>query len=86
MAPPMGALKVAAIPAATPEQVRTLTSLAESFMALPIPEPVAAPMRAMGPSLPALPPLPRVIAELKMRTSPALFRMSPLNLCRAVIM
>ncbi|OPX79557.1 MAG: hypothetical protein A4E43_01001 [Methanosaeta sp. PtaB.Bin005] len=85
IAPPMGALKVAAIPEATPQQVSTFKSRADSLMALPMAEPAEAPIRAMGPSRPALPPLPRVIAEVKMRTRPARFLMSPVNLCRAIM-
>jgi len=82
IAPPMGALKVPAIPAATPQQVRTFTSRAESFMALPRAEPDEAPIREIGPSRPALPPLPRVMAEVQMSIKPTLFLISPLNLCR----
>jgi len=63
IAPPMGALKVAARPPAAPHAATVRILLDEKLNSFPTPEPMAAPICTMGPSRPAEPPEPRVIAD-----------------------
>ena len=60
--PARGALKVAAMPAAVPQPTRSLTPRWLILMNRPAVEPIAAPIWTMGPSRPALPPLPMEMA------------------------
>jgi len=77
MAPPMGALKVPATPAATPQTVRSLRSLEPRRKTWPTREPKEAPIWAIGPSRPALPPLPMITAEARIKRNPTRFRIWP---------
>ena len=62
--PPIGALKIALIPAALPQPVRTGMCCRATRKTDPTPEAMAAPICTMGPSAPAEPPVPIVIAEV----------------------
>ena len=62
-APAMGALNVAAMPAAAPQPTSVRRRRADMPMAWPTRDPMAAPTWMMGPSRPADPPLPIVTAE-----------------------
>ncbi len=61
--PARGALKVAATPAAAPQATRTLIRSPLILNILPNWLPMVPPITAIGPSCPALPPVPKVIAE-----------------------
>lgn len=62
--PATGALNVAAIPAATPQAIKTRIFPLETLNSCPINPPIAPPPSwAMGPSCPADPPNPSVIQE-----------------------
>ena len=76
-APPMGALKIAAIPAEIPQTVNTRNSGSLSFSNCPMLDPIPAPICPIGPSAPALPPDPMVIAELMALTSGTRGRILP---------
>ena len=55
---------MAAIPPAAPHAVKLLILVRENLKNWPIAEPRDAPIIIIGPSLPAEPPVPRVIAEV----------------------
>ena len=59
----MGALKVAAIPAAAPQATKIRRRAADIFTSLPMAEPMAEPICTIGPSRPTEPPEPIQIAE-----------------------
>ncbi len=63
IAPPRGALKTAAMPAAKPETVSRRILRSDRWNTCPRAEPMDEPICAIGPSLPALPPLPIMIDE-----------------------
>ncbi len=63
MAPAMGALKAAAIPAAAPHPTRVCMRLREHLNHWPKVEPMAEPIWTMGPSRPTEPPDAMVMAE-----------------------
>ncbi|VVB87393.1 Uncharacterised protein [uncultured archaeon] len=85
MAPPSGALNMLPIPAAVPQITNILLSLSLSFRNEANVEPKPAPIWAMGPSLPALPPEPIVIIDDIDLTSGTLFLIKPLLLLYASI-
>ena len=62
-APAMGALKVAAMPPAAPHPRRVRTLLEDNLKNWAVADPMAAPIWAIGPSRPADPPVPMVMAE-----------------------
>ena len=61
--PAMGALKVAAIPAAAPQATRVRSLRSPRFSNCPMLDPRAEPICTMGPSLPTDPPVPMQIPE-----------------------
>ena len=61
--PAMGARKMPAIPAAAPHPTRSISTLGDSRNAWPMLEPMAAPVKTIGPSAPTEPPNPMVIDE-----------------------
>ena len=63
IAPAIGALKVAATPAAAPQATMVRTFFVASRAHCPMVEPIAAPIWTIGPSRPAVPPKPMVIDE-----------------------
>ena len=80
IAAPNGALNMLPIPPATPHMVSILRSLGLSLSFSPSHEPNPAPIWAMGPSLPALPPLPIVIDDAIVFIKGILARISPPSL------
>ena len=62
--PAMGALKFAAIAPAEPHATRTFSLSLDILTVRPTEEPIAPPIWATGPSHPAEPPEPMVIAEV----------------------
>ncbi len=85
IAPAIGALKVAAIPAAAPHPTRFRIRFPETLKIWPRVEPMADPIWTMGPSLPTDPPVPMEIAEARDLTITTLFRISPLRMATASI-
>ena len=77
MTPAMGALKVAAIPAAAPEPTSARMRVLLNFNLWPTTEPMADPIWTMGPSRPTDPPVPMVIADPTAFTSMTMGRMRP---------
>ena len=63
--PAMGALKVAAIPAAAPQATRFFMRSSERWRIWPVTEPRVDPTWTMGPSRPAEPPVPMHKAEAR---------------------
>ena len=63
-APPRGEQNIAPIPAEAPDNRNKRRSRSDRRSACAMPEPMPAPTWATGPSCPALPPLPIVIAEV----------------------
>jgi len=78
MEPAMGALKVAAMPAAAPQPTRVRILSAETLRICPMVDPMADPICTMGPSLPTEPPVPMQMAEAKDFITTSRFLMSPL--------
>ena len=68
-APANGALNAAEIPAAAPHPTRILSRRGWSRSTRPTADPTADPSTAVGPSLPAEPPAPSVIAAATVRTA-----------------
>jgi len=85
MTPAMGALNVAATPAAAPEPTNARIRVWLSLKRCPTTEPMAAPIWTMGPSRPTEPPEPMVIAEPTALTSITMGRMRPPRTAMAVI-
>ena len=83
--PAMGALKVAAIPAAAPQATRFLMRSSERCSHWPIDEPSAEPTWTMGPSRPAEPPVPIQRAEATILARATRGRMRPPRRMRACI-
>ena len=77
MTPAMGALNVAAIPAAAPQPTRVLILSAETLVSCPKSEPIAEPIWTMGPSRPADPPDPIHIAGVRILMAKILFLIIP---------
>ena len=78
MEPAMGALKVAAMPAAAPQPTRVLIRSAEILSIWPMLEPIADPIWTMGPSLPTEPPVPIHTADTRHLTKTTRFLIIPL--------
>ena len=76
-APAIGALNVAAMPAAAPQPTSVADLAAGSFSVWPIAEPSAAPICTIGPSRPTDPPEPMVIAEASVLTETTRRRITP---------
>ena len=68
-APAIGALKVAAMPAAAPQPTMVRIWLAETLSICPMVEPSAEPIWTIGPSRPTEPPLPIEMAEASALTA-----------------
>jgi hypothetical protein len=77
---------MAPMPAAAPANTRTRRSRGLSFKVEARKEPKPAPIWAMGPSLPAEPPVPMVMAEATILTKGTRFRMKPPRSWKASIM
>jgi len=84
-APPSGALNIAPMPAAAPQSIITRLSLSLIFNREAIKEPNPLPICAIGPSRPALPPEPMVMADAIVLTRGTLLLISPLLLWNASI-
>ena len=76
-APAMGALNVAATPAAAPQATKERSRRAETCSSWPTADPMAEPMWTMGPSRPAEPPEPMVRAAARALVRITLKRMTP---------
>ena len=76
--PPKGALKIALMPAAVPHPVRTGMWLRATRNTSPTPDAMAAPIWTIGPSAPALPPLPIVRALVSVFSMAMAGRWNPL--------
>jgi hypothetical protein len=85
MAPPIGALNTAARPPAAPQATNVRMWPGEMPSRCPVAEAVAAPICTMGPSCPADPPEPIVIAEAKIFTTATRPGMRPPRVAIAVI-
>src|SRR6056297_3859950 len=83
--PPRGALKVADIPAAAPQETRVRSQAVGSFRNWPRVEPIAAPICTTGPARPTEPPLPMVRAEARVFTITVLGLIRPPRLVTANI-
>ena len=77
MVPAMGALKVAAMPAAAPQATSVRTRSSEKRSNCPTVEPSAEPTWTIGPSRPAEPPAPMVSDEASTLTAATRGRMRP---------
>jgi hypothetical protein len=77
IAPPKGDLKIEPIPAPMPTATAILLSFEESLNTSAINEPKPAPICAVGPSLPPLPPEPIVREEAIALTTGTLFLILP---------
>jgi hypothetical protein len=77
MAPAMGALKVAEMPAAAPQPTRIFMCWAEMRKSWPRLEPRVEPIWTMGPSLPTEPPEPMQMAEARILTRATRGRIRP---------
>jgi hypothetical protein len=84
-APAMGALKVAATPAAAPQPTIVRSWLAGTRSSWPIEEPSADPIWTMGPSRPTEPPDPIEIAEASAFTVTTRRRITPPRSATAAI-
>jgi len=76
-APPMGALNVAAMPAAAPQPTMVRRWRGGARRIWPMVEPMAEPICTIGPSRPTDPPEPMVTAEATVRTATVRDRMTP---------
>ncbi len=77
--PPMGVLKVAAMPAPAPAASRVTRCQGGSFIHWPRVDPKAAPIWAIGPSRPTAPPVPMDRAEASALITTTTGRMTPLS-------
>ena len=84
-APAMGALKVAAMPAAEPHATNVRSRLGETCSTWPTAEPMDEPMCTIGPSRPADPPEPMVSAAASALVTMTRNRMAPPRLATASI-
>jgi len=75
--PAIGALKIAAIPAADPHAISVFRFASEILKTCPIVDPSADPICTIGPSLPADPPDPSVSAEATVFATATRGRMTP---------
>ena len=82
-APAMGALKVAAIPAAAPHPTRVLLFKVGALRTWAMVDPMEDPIWTMGPSLPTEPPEPMVIAEARIFMRATLGRIRPPRIATA---
>ncbi|MCZ7617742.1 MAG: hypothetical protein M5U32_05335 [Myxococcota bacterium] len=76
-APAIGALNVAAMPAAAPHATSVRTCRVGSRSSCPIAEPIAEPICTIGPSRPAEPPEPIVIADASVVIATTRGRITP---------
>ncbi len=85
MAPAMGALKVAAMPAEAPQAAMVRSVVPRTLTSCPSVEPNALPICTIGPSRPTDPPLPILTAEATVFANATRGRILPLRTVRASI-
>jgi hypothetical protein len=83
--PPIGALKVAEMPAAAPHATSVRTTGAGACAICPSTEPIALPICTIGPSRPAAPPNPIVVADARALIRMTRGRMTPPRSATAAI-